>query len=97
MSLWQRRHHQLEYPPWAPLSFPPLPLLLAPRLRLPQPALQRLKRALLVRLADFPFHRLLLIRKLRWREHRGSRRLLRVLPPFVPQTPFVLALAIAFE
>ena len=101
MSLWQRLHRQLEYPPWAPLSFPPLPPLLAPRLRLPQPALhrlkERLKRALLVRLADFPFHKLLLIRKLRWREHQGSRRLLRVLPPFVPQTPFVLTLAIAFE
>ena len=96
MSLWQRLHRQLEYPPWAPLSSPPLPQLLAPQLRLPQPALQRLKRAPLVRLADFPFHRLLLIRKLRWREHQGSRRLLRVLPPVVPQTPFVLVLAIAF-
>ena len=96
MSLWQRLHRQLEYPPWARLSSLPLPQLLAPQLRLPQAALQRLKRAPLVRLADFPFHRLLLIRKLRWREHQGSRRLLRVLPPVVPLTPYVLTLTIAF-
>ena len=97
MSLWQGLHRQLEYPPWAPLSSLPLPQLLAPQLRLLQPALHRLKRALLVRLADFPFYRLLPIRILRWREHQGSRRLLRVLPPpVVPQTPYVLTLVIAF-